>query len=415
MHVSANEKKPVFPNKMFGGADTGRLLCSSLLDTPTKRKFIVVSEDSLYVVAGDVRKRFFVGRVCLQRCLVDSMLLAKSLRALERVAPLRLAAPWDNVGLLVDVVTAAAPERAPFRVLLTIDLTPAVLEEAIRLRSHLIVAYHPTPFAAMKRFESGSHASRVVLMCAAHGIAVYSPHTAADCVAGGVNDWLVRAVTERLKATPTGSPAAAAAADNSAADAAWTVSPVTPCADPVLAASGAGEGRIARRNPASGNTHAPAPLTLALFVDAVKAALHLDHVTLALPERCASEQRGDNVGAALPARLAAMHAAASIPVSSFAVCAGSGGSILAGVPVDVLLTGEMGHHAVLAEVRQGRAVVLTGHTNCERGALPVLAARLREEWAAEGGSTSGGGGDGAADDGLDIHISRVDADPLVVV
>ncbi|KAF8551094.1 NGG1p interacting factor 3 [Imleria badia] len=63
-------------------------------------------------------------------------------------------------------------------------------------------------------------------------------------------------------------------------------------------------------------------------------------------------------------------------VRTVAICAGSGGSVLDGVDADVYFTGEMSHHEVLAAVAAGRYVVLCGHTNTERGYLPILASKL---------------------------------------
>ncbi|KAK0492604.1 GTP cyclohydrolase 1 type 2/Nif3 [Armillaria luteobubalina] len=66
-------------------------------------------------------------------------------------------------------------------------------------------------------------------------------------------------------------------------------------------------------------------------------------------------------------------------VRTVAICAGSGGSMLVGRDADLYLTGEMSHHEVLASVAAGKHVILCGHTNTERGFLPVLAERLRKE------------------------------------
>ena len=74
--------------------------------------------------------------------------------ALEKVAPATLAAEWDNVGLLAG--DAGAPCH---RVLLTIDLTAAVLDEARELGVQAIVAYHPPIFAPIKRVVKGDRAS----------------------------------------------------------------------------------------------------------------------------------------------------------------------------------------------------------------------------------------------------------------
>jgi len=56
-------------------------------------------------------------------------------------------------------------------------------------------------------------------------------------------------------------------------------------------------------------------------------------------------------------------------ITSVAVCAGSGGSVLQGQTVDLLVTGEMSHHQVLDAVHQGVNVILTRHSNSERGFL----------------------------------------------
>ena len=108
--------------------------------------------------------------------------------ALEKVAPATLAAEWDNVGLLAG--DAGAPCH---RVLLTIDLTAAVLDEARELGVQAIVAYHPPIFAPIKRVVKGDRASGIVHDAVRQGIAIFSPHTALDAVAGGVNDWLADA------------------------------------------------------------------------------------------------------------------------------------------------------------------------------------------------------------------------------
>src|SRR5437867_4141592 len=90
--------------------------------------------------------------------------------ALQEIAPLELAEEWDNVGLLVE------PSRSkPIqRILLTIDLTDAVLDEAIKNKSQMVVAYHPPIFDPIKRLDGRSRITRLI----EHNIAVYSPHTA---------------------------------------------------------------------------------------------------------------------------------------------------------------------------------------------------------------------------------------------
>src|SRR5271168_2560245 len=98
--------------------------------------------------------------------------------AMEAIAPTRFAASWDNVGLLVG------DEGAPVtRVLLTVDCTGPIVEEARREKCDAIVA-------PARRFNAGA----LVFELARSGIAVYSPHTALDVAEGGTNDALADAL-----------------------------------------------------------------------------------------------------------------------------------------------------------------------------------------------------------------------------
>ena len=73
-----------------------------------------------------------------------------------------------------------------------------------------------------------------------------------------------------------------------------------------------------------------------------------------------------------------------IQIRSAGICAGSGGSLLQGLDVDLLFTGELGHHDALAAIEAGRCIVTLFHSNTERGFLHVLRERLettlREQW-----------------------------------
>src|SRR5690554_3984964 len=108
-------------------------------------------------------------------------------RNLEQIAPPEYAESWDNVGLLIGEESWPADD-----VLLTIDLTEAVLEEAVAAGVNMIVAYHPPIFDALKSVNDRTAKSRIVLNAIKNNIAVYSPHTALDAAPGGVNDWLAQ-------------------------------------------------------------------------------------------------------------------------------------------------------------------------------------------------------------------------------
>ena len=72
-------------------------------------------------------------------------------------------------------------------VLLTTDVTPAVVDEAVMLGCRLIVSHHPLLFHGLKQVCGQSAQACAVETAIRHGIAVYSAHTSLDCVAGGIN------------------------------------------------------------------------------------------------------------------------------------------------------------------------------------------------------------------------------------
>ncbi|MEM9347046.1 MAG: Nif3-like dinuclear metal center hexameric protein [Planctomycetota bacterium] len=113
------------------------------------------------------------------------MKLKDLLTAFNAVAPEHLAEDWDQVG-----VHLAGNSKAIKKAMLCIDLTPAVLAEAIAGKCQLIVAYHPPIFHPLKRLADRDWKETMLAEAVRKGIAVYSPHTALDAVRGGMNDWL---------------------------------------------------------------------------------------------------------------------------------------------------------------------------------------------------------------------------------
>ncbi|WP_052446679.1 Nif3-like dinuclear metal center hexameric protein [Candidatus Soleaferrea massiliensis] len=98
-----------------------------------------------------------------------------------KIAPFSLAESWDNPGLLIG-----GEELPVKKVLLAMDATDAVAEEAVSKRAELIVTHHPVIFSPIKRVEADS----VVYKLIRNGISVISAHTNLDIAAGGVNDAL---------------------------------------------------------------------------------------------------------------------------------------------------------------------------------------------------------------------------------
>lgn len=102
---------------------------------------------------------------------------------LRGFAPLELAEEWDNVGLLLG--DEAAPVR---RIMTCLTVTPDTAAEAIAAGAQLIVSHHPILFRGCKKITTGNSEGRMLLELARAGLAVYSPHTAFDNTAGGIND-----------------------------------------------------------------------------------------------------------------------------------------------------------------------------------------------------------------------------------
>ncbi len=113
--------------------------------------------------------------------------VANLISALQTIAPLSLAADWDNVGLLLG--DAAAPVQ---RVMTCLTVTPHSVAEAVETGVQLIVSHHPILFRAVKKLTTATSEGRMLLNLVQAGIAVYSPHTAFDNCAGGINEMLAQ-------------------------------------------------------------------------------------------------------------------------------------------------------------------------------------------------------------------------------
>jgi dinuclear metal center protein, YbgI/SA1388 family len=94
---------------------------------------------------------------------------------IERIAPKSWAEDWDNVGLLVGSGSATVD-----RILITLDGTLEVVEEAKACGAQLIVAHHPIIFRPLKNLRSDNAAAQVPLRLLQHQIGYYAAHTNLD-------------------------------------------------------------------------------------------------------------------------------------------------------------------------------------------------------------------------------------------
>ncbi|MBI1322757.1 Nif3-like dinuclear metal center hexameric protein [bacterium] len=115
------------------------------------------------------------------------MKLLDFLRILDRIAPLRLAESWDNVGLLLG--DPAADVRACMTCL---TITPEVAREAVSEGADVVVTHHPILFRGAKAIRADVAGADVVWTLARAGIAVVSHHTGWDSAQGGANECIAR-------------------------------------------------------------------------------------------------------------------------------------------------------------------------------------------------------------------------------
>jgi dinuclear metal center YbgI/SA1388 family protein len=103
----------------------------------------------------------------------------------ERI-PRELSESWDNDGLMCSPDTS----RRVSRVLVALDVTEEVVDYAIFSHFDLIISHHPLIFKPLSSITEDNHIARKVIKLLENGVSVFSFHTRADKLAGGVNDML---------------------------------------------------------------------------------------------------------------------------------------------------------------------------------------------------------------------------------
>lgn len=241
---------------------------------------------------------------------------------MQKFYPIRLAdKSWDNTGLLVDA-SSDEVTQAQAKIILTIDLTQAVADEAIASKAGLVLAYHPFIFRGLKSITPSDPQQRSLIKLIQNGVSVYSPHTAVDSAKGGVNDFLVDGIAssntprEPIEKNPN--------------------------------EEGCGMGRLVTLDK---------PVALSELVKRVKNSLDLPYVQVATGK----DHTKDSL------------------IRTIAVCAGSGGGVFKGVSADLFYTGELSHHEALYFTETGSSVIACNHSNTERAFLKVLREQLLGE------------------------------------
>jgi dinuclear metal center YbgI/SA1388 family protein len=342
------------------------------------------------------------------------MQLANITNALQTIAPLSNAEEWDNVGLLIG-----DPQQTISRIMLTIDYTPEVADEAKRAGCDFVVAYHPPIFKPVTRLTAGN----LIFDAIRRGVAIYSPHTALDAAEGGTNDMLADALglTDRrpLRVEP------AAAAHYKLA----VFIPTEHLERVSKALFDAGAGRMGNYTSCSFRTEGKGSFfpeadarpavgqrgilehVSEIRIETVVRIENAQAVVAALRKHHPYEEpafdlnllaadptgRGQGRVGSLPhtdrraivdqikRELGLSHLLVAGPatgaVTRAAVCAGSCGNLLdsaIAAGVQLYLTGEVRHHDAVKAAAAGITVVCTLHSNSERAVLKRLKKKLEQ-------------------------------------
>lgn len=103
-------------------------------------------------------------------------------QALERFAPLPLQEDYDNAGLQIGLTEADMSGA-----LLCLDVTEAVIAEAVSKGCNMIVAHHPLLFRPVRCVSDANDVQRCIRLAVKHDICIYAAHTNLDNAPGGVN------------------------------------------------------------------------------------------------------------------------------------------------------------------------------------------------------------------------------------
>jgi dinuclear metal center YbgI/SA1388 family protein len=339
---------------------------------------------------------------------------------LDQFAPTKLAAEWDNVGLLLGDRSAAVQ-----KVMTCLTVTPESSAEAIEAGVQLIVTHHPILFRPVQRLTGDAPEGRMLLALIKANVAVYCPHTAFDNTQGGINELLGQKLGLKNMAPLRAGPAARQV----------KIVVFVPDADLVKVSDAlfaAGAGHIGQyrecsfrlsgtgtffgsdaTNPTVGQKGRREEVSewrlevicREAIVDQVVVAMRKAHsyeepAYDVYPLRPGPSGLGEGRVGELPSAkpLAALADAVKQMLKSgpvqivgdgkramqrIAIVCGAGGELLKDAiraKADVLLTGELRFHDYLAAQAAGLGLILPGHYATERIGVEALAEKLQKQW-----------------------------------
>jgi dinuclear metal center YbgI/SA1388 family protein len=358
-------------------------------------------------------------------------------KRIDDIIPLKLAQDWDNVGLLIGDA-----KRDVKNILLTIDVTKEVLAEAKKLKTEMIIGYHPLIWDALRKITADGPTG-VVYEAIRSNIAVYSIHTSLDALVGGVNDGLAQIIGIK-DAKPIGDYVNNPAGDNYKLVVFVPVDSLKKVSNAIYAAGAGAIGNYSHCGFAADGTGTFLPLDGAkpaigkkgrlekvheMRFETIVPAAKLEAVIAAMKNAHPYEMpafdiiklhNAEILGLGRIGELAEPLSIARIVkkikkttgakaigfvgddrkiIKKAAVCAGTCGKILnliIAAGADLYLTGELKHHEALAAQQAGLSCICLSHTVSERFILKKLAKQLQSRLK-----------------GTIIRVSNKDKDPFV--
>ncbi|EFK05642.1 dinuclear metal center protein, YbgI family [delta proteobacterium NaphS2] len=242
------------------------------------------------------------------------------LRLIERIAPMKLAEPWDNPGLQIG-----DSEQKIRKIFSSLDPTFEALLRTSQFDAQVLFTHHPLIFKPVSHIEINTYPGQILAHAAQKNISVVSAHTNLDVARSGINDILANLL---------------------GLNDIVVLRPHTEAPD-------VGLGRI-------GNLSEPSDLLN--LANAIRKQLGAEHIRLAGHTQKNSVER-------------------------IAVVGGSGGSLIpdaAKMDADVLITGDIGHHAALEAKFLGIALIDGGHFHTEKTAFNIFCRKLKKIFKEEG-------------------------------
>ena len=134
------------------------------------------------VANTDSNSRNIIDHIISNTTSIEYMKLKEIKSFLEGMAPLAVQESWDNSGLQIG-----CSDKDIHKVMVCLDLTEAVLDEAEAIGADLVISHHPLIFKGLKSISGSTYQERCVRKAILSDIAVYSAHTSLDNILGGVN------------------------------------------------------------------------------------------------------------------------------------------------------------------------------------------------------------------------------------